>query len=80
MVNDAVSRLAASAASTQPLTTAGFIAFGIGVPTFGYALRKQLDGYAWLSAVVSGIATLGVAALPLDVSPTVGERPQQHPK
>ena len=68
MVNDAISRLAASGASTRPLMTAGFVTFGLGVPAFGVALRTVLDGPAWIAAIVSGVATLGVAALPLDVS------------
>ena len=68
MVDDAISRLAASGASTRPLMTAGFVAFGLGVPAFGVALRTVLDGPAWIAAIVSGVATLGVAALPLDVS------------
>jgi hypothetical protein len=49
----------------------GFVAFGVGVPLFGLALREVLPGLAWVAAVVAGVATLGVAALPLDVSGTV---------
>ena len=51
--------------------TAGFVAFGVGVPLFGLALREVLPGRAWIAAVVTGLATLGVALLPLDVSDTV---------
>lgn len=70
MVEDAISRLAAAGADTRWLMTAGFIAFGLGVPAFGLALRAAIDGPAWIAAIVSGIATIGVAALPLDVSRT----------
>ena len=71
MVNDAISRLAASGASTRPLMTAGFVTFGLGVPACGLALRTILDGPTWIAAIVTGVATLGVAALPLDVSHTI---------
>jgi hypothetical membrane protein len=69
-VNDAISRLAAVGASTRPLMTAGFVGFGIGVPLYGLALRASVPGPAWTSAVATGLATLGVAAFPLDVSAT----------
>lgn len=52
--------------------SAGFVAFGVGVPLYGLALREALPGSrAWIAAVVTGVATLGVAATPLDVSDTV---------
>ena len=68
---DAISRLAAIGAPTRPGMTAGFVVFGVGVPLYALALRKELDGHAWKAAVATGIATLGVAAFPLDVSETV---------
>ena len=68
MVDDAISRLAASGTDTRLLMTTGFVAFGLGVPAFAFALRDVIDGPAWKSALISGIATLGVAALPLDIS------------
>jgi hypothetical protein len=43
----------------------GFVGFGIGVPLYGAALRVAAPGRAWMSAVATGIATLGVAAAPL---------------
>ena len=46
--------------------TAGFVAFGVGVPLFAVALRDALPGRAWMTAAATGLATLGVAALPLD--------------
>ena len=63
---DAISRLAADGAPDQGWMTAGFVAFGVGVPCFGLALRDALDGPAWATAVATGVCTLGVAALPLD--------------
>ena len=63
---DAISRLAADGAPDQAWMTAGFVAFGVGVPLFAIALRDALPGPAWVTAAATGIATLGVAALPLD--------------
>jgi len=48
--------------------TAGFVCFGVAVPVYSLALRDALEGRAWLAAMVSGLATVGVAAFPLDVS------------
>ncbi|OWY60138.1 hypothetical protein B7486_70790, partial [cyanobacterium TDX16] len=71
-VDDAISRLAADGADTRWLMTFGFVAFGVGVPVFGLALRDALPGSrAWIAAVATGLATLGVALTPLDVSDTV---------
>lgn len=70
-VDDAISRLAATGADTRGLMTAGFVCFGVGVPVYGLTLRRELPGRAWLAAVASGSATLGVAAFPLDVSSTI---------
>jgi hypothetical protein len=70
-VDDAISRLAAVDASTRALMTGGFVVFGVGVPLYGMALRERLPGPAWASAVATGVATLGVAAFPLDRSSTV---------
>ena len=70
-VEDAISRLAAVDAPTRALMTSGFVAFGVGVPLYGLALRDRLPGPAWGSAVATGLATLGVAAFPLDRSATV---------
>lgn len=64
-VEDAISRLAEAGASSAPLMTAGFVMFGVGVPLYAIALRAALPGPAWRFAAVSGLATLGVAALPL---------------
>ncbi|MEP1124318.1 MAG: DUF998 domain-containing protein [Ilumatobacter sp.] len=70
-VHDTISRLAAIGADTRPLMTTGMVVFGIAVPVYGIAIRRALDGPAWISAVTAGLATLGVAAAPLDHSPLV---------
>jgi len=62
---DAISRLAAVGADTRPVMTAGFVVFGVGVPLYGLALREALPGHAGTAAIVTGLATLGVAAFPL---------------
>ena len=48
--------------------TVGFVAFGVGVPMFAIATRV---GLGWMTAVATGVATLAVAALPLDRSASV---------
>lgn len=70
-VEDAISRLAAVHAGTRLPMTAGFLAFGVGVPLYAAVLHDELPGRAWVTALATSIATLGVAATPLDVSPTV---------
>jgi len=70
-VDDAISRLAAVGASTRPLMTAGFVAFGVAVPVYSLALRESLPGPAWRTALGTGLATLAVAVFPLDVSSTI---------
>ena len=64
-VSDAISDLAAIGASTRALMTTGFVVDGIGLTAFGLALRSALDGPAWIAAVITGVATLAVAAAPL---------------
>jgi hypothetical membrane protein len=64
-VDGAISDLAAVDAPDRDWMTAGFLVFGIGVPIYARALRVALPGAAWLSATISGLATLGVAATPL---------------
>jgi hypothetical membrane protein len=68
-IDDAISRLAEEGAATRPAMTAGLVAFGIGVPLFGLALRRACPGPAWAAAVATGVATLGVAAFPLGDGP-----------
>lgn len=67
-VDDAISRLAAVGADTRSLMTAGFLAFGVGLPLYAVALRRVVAGPAWITAAVTGLATLAVAATPLDRS------------
>ncbi len=62
---DAISRLAEAGAPTRVAMTAGFVVFGVGVPVYARALRAALDGPAWAAAFATGVATLGVAAVPL---------------
>lgn len=69
-VQEALSHLAAVDAPTRSLMTAGFVCFGVGVPAYSVALRDSLGGRAWLPAAVTGLATLGAGAFPLDRSPT----------
>jgi hypothetical protein len=68
VINDPISRLAAVDAPTRPLMTAGFIAFGIGVPACALRLRTLVPGSAWVAAAGAGVTTLLVAATPLDRS------------
>ena len=68
---DAISRLAAVHASTRPAMTAAFVVFGLGMAAYAWALRRALAGASWIAALVSGIATVGVAAFPLDHSNAV---------
>ena len=65
-IEDHISRLAAQGVAERPAMTAGFVAFGIGLPIYALALRRSVDGPAWVTAAATGIATLGVAAFPLD--------------
>ena len=71
-VDDAISRLAAQHAPHRAPMTAGFVAFGLGLPAYTLALRKALAGWAWVTACTTGIATLGAALAPLDT--TAGDR------
>jgi hypothetical membrane protein len=66
---DAISRLAQTGAPTRAAMTTGFVVFGVAVPVYSRALRAALGGPAWMTAFATGIATLGVAAVPLG-SPT----------
>ncbi|HUR49450.1 MAG TPA: DUF998 domain-containing protein [Acidimicrobiales bacterium] len=65
-IEDHISRLAAQGVAERPAMTAGFVAFGVGVPLYALALRRSPTGHAWIAAATTGVATLGVAAFPLD--------------
>lgn len=70
-VHDTISQLAAVDANTRPLMTSGMVLFGLAVPAYALALRRTVPGGAWIAAAATGIATLGVAATPLDHSDLV---------
>ncbi|MEO5900555.1 MAG: DUF998 domain-containing protein [Ilumatobacteraceae bacterium] len=70
-VHDAISRLAEVGADTRTLMTTGFLCFGVGVTLYAGALRRVLEGPAWMTAAATGVATLAVAAAPLGHSPGV---------
>jgi hypothetical membrane protein len=71
-VHDAISELARMHAPTRPAMTAGFLVFGVALPTYAVALRDALPGRAWQFAAANGIATLGVATFALG-TPTSGD-------
>lgn len=71
VIDDPISRLAAVGADTRGLMTAGFVTFGVSLPVFASALRSAVPGRAWIAAAATGLATLGVAAAPLDRSDAI---------
>ena len=71
MVDDAISRLAAVDAPTRLLMSVGFVGFSVGVGTFSVSLGKHGFRKAGISAAIASMATLGVAALPLNHSSMV---------
>ncbi|MEO7557078.1 MAG: DUF998 domain-containing protein [Acidimicrobiales bacterium] len=64
-VSEFISDLAALGAPHRPEMTAGFVCFGLAVPTYAIALRSALPGPAWMAAAISGASTLAAAAFPL---------------
>lgn len=65
-VQEAISQLAREGAPTGPLMTAGLVGFGVLMPIFAVPLAKALHQPALrFSVSYAGLATLGVAALPL---------------
>lgn len=68
-VDDAISRLAEVGTSSRPLMNAGFVTFGVAVPTFAVAARQALGAPATAALVIAGLSTLGVAATPLGPGP-----------
>jgi hypothetical membrane protein len=67
-IDDAISRLAAVGSDTRWLMTVGFVTFGLALPAHAWALRSSIGGRAWITATATGLATLAVAAAPLDRS------------
>lgn len=70
-IDDAISRLAAVGSDVRWLMTAGFVTFGLSLPVYAWALRSTVSGRAWITATATGLATLAVAAAPLDRSDMV---------
>ena len=64
-VSDFISDLAALGSPTRVAMTAGFVCFGVAVPAYAASLRGSLEGKAWVTAAITGLSTLGVAAFPL---------------
>ena len=64
-VSDFISDLAALGSPTRVAMTAGFVCFGVCVPAYAVSLRGSLEGAAWVTAAITGLSTLGVAAFPL---------------
>jgi len=53
--------------------TAGFIAFGVMILVFAIAVRARLESAAWITLTITALATLGVAATPLDWSDSIDQ-------
>jgi hypothetical membrane protein len=70
-VDDAISRIAAVGAPEQALMTAGFLVYGGAVLVGSVALRSSPLRAAWSLAAVNALATVAVAATPLERSETV---------
>lgn len=63
---DAISQLAREGAPTRALMTTGFVVFGVLLPVWAWRLGRELGSRTVRNAaVVAGVATLGVALLPL---------------
>jgi hypothetical membrane protein len=60
-VDDFISELAASGASTRALMTTGLVVYALGVGAFAHDLPRS----ARISGYVNALGTLGVAAFPL---------------
>jgi hypothetical membrane protein len=61
----AISDLAAISATTRVTMTVGMVALGLGLIVDSWSVRAVAPGRAWVAVLVSGVATLGVAAVPL---------------
>lgn len=69
-VEQAISQLAREGADTRGLMTSGFVAFGVLLPVWARVLRRELDSRAvGAAATLAGLATVGVALLPLSRDP-----------
>ncbi|MEW6153353.1 MAG: DUF998 domain-containing protein [Actinomycetota bacterium] len=64
--DEAISRLAAVGASTRAPVSAALVVLGTGMLMFAAAVRQSAGGrWAASAAMVTGLATIGVAATPL---------------
>lgn len=64
--HDPISRLAAIGSSTRAPMTAGLVAFSVGLALYAASAREHLSQRVAALAAVNAVATLGVAAFPLD--------------
>lgn len=67
-VNDAISRLAETAAPTRSAMTAGFIVYGAALVAYAGARDGDLPRITRLLVAGTGLSTFGVAAFSLDAS------------
>lgn len=65
-VHDPISRLAALGAGTRTGMTAGFVAYAAGVTLHAGPLRHAYSTPTAIAALTSAVATVGIAALPLE--------------
>jgi hypothetical protein len=72
-VHDAISRIAAEGAPHRATMTAGFVAYGVAVAAGATALRGTALHRTWPVVLVNGVATLAVAATPLEHSDLVDQ-------
>lgn len=70
-VHDAISRIAAVGSPERTTMTAAFLAYGAAVAVGAVGLRGTVLRRCWPLALVNGLATVAVAATPLDRSSTV---------
>jgi len=70
-VHDRISELAAVRAPTRVLMTLGFAAYGVGVGTSAWPLRRVIGKPAAAALGLNATFTLGVMLTPLDRSPDI---------
>jgi hypothetical protein len=63
---DPISRLSAVRAPSRAAMTAGFLAFSVGLVLYALAVRDRLPRRVAALAAANALATLGVAAFPLE--------------
>jgi hypothetical protein len=70
-VDDAISRIAAVGSPEQALMTAGFLVYGAALGAGAVGIASSPLRRAWPLVVVNAVATVAVAATPLEHSSTV---------